>query len=423
MVKGIVGKQIKMKWLMRTDDLIESRNKLEVIWDGLRGARKTCHLVGGGGDCHTTPSTDMNLICWNYQGLGNPQTVRDLCWLVKDKRPGMVFLMETKVHRNEMETIKQIAGFKKMFVVDSVGRSGGLALLWSEEVILDIQNYSCRHINAKITSSVDRMERKFMGFYGHPKAHKRHEAWNLLRHLKLMMPTPWICVEDFNEILDLSKKYGGHGHQRHLMEAFQNTFEFCELFELDYRGPRFTWTNGREGLDFTKEKLDRVVANREWCCLYPRVDVLKEVQLHFDHSSMSIFLMGLLHGRRQSRGFRYEAGWNEEKECQDVIKKVWWAKETKNGYWQSITRKLERSKQHVLHWKKAHGRNKGTWVRKLNHQIAMAQDNPDDAQVEVQKKLKTELEVLLDEEDLFWRQRARENWLKEGDRNTKFFHA
>ena len=90
------------------------------------------------------------------------------------------------------------------------------------------------------------------------------------------MPAPWICAGDFNEILDLTKKFGGCGSQRSLMEAFQNTLEFCKLFELDFRGPRFTWTNGKEGLEFRKEKLDRAVANREWLALYQRVEVVKE---------------------------------------------------------------------------------------------------------------------------------------------------
>jgi hypothetical protein len=46
-----------------------------------------------------------------------------------------------------MEHIRYKSGFQNLFVVDSVGKSGGLALLWGEDVVVDIQNYSHRHIN------------------------------------------------------------------------------------------------------------------------------------------------------------------------------------------------------------------------------------------------------------------------------------
>jgi hypothetical protein len=44
-----------------------------------------------------------------------------------------------------------------------------------------------------------------------------------------------------------------------------------------------------------------------------------------------------------------------------------------------------------------------------------------DESVAAQKELLVRLELLMEQEELMWVQRARANWLKHGDRNTKFF--
>jgi hypothetical protein len=92
----------------------------------------------------------MSCLRWNCQGLGNLQVVRDLFWLVKEKKLKLVFLIETKLQSHRFETINLRIGFDSVFVVDYVGKSGGLTLLWKAEIEVDIQNYSCRHINTKI---------------------------------------------------------------------------------------------------------------------------------------------------------------------------------------------------------------------------------------------------------------------------------
>ena len=49
--------------------------------------------------------TTMNLLSWNCRGLGNPRIVRDLHHMVKEKKPTLVFLMETKVHDKNVDYV------------------------------------------------------------------------------------------------------------------------------------------------------------------------------------------------------------------------------------------------------------------------------------------------------------------------------
>jgi hypothetical protein len=185
--------------------------------------------------------------------------------MVKEKKPSYVFLMETLSTKKYLENIKIRIGFDGLFVAEPVGRSGGLALLWKKECDIEIYNYSRHHINAIVRDDESSPLWKLTGFYGHPKSARRGESWALLKHLKSFQPVPWLCARDFNEILEQSEKEGAAIQRESQMESFREALEECGLCDLGYTGPRFTWCSKRTDRHFTKEWLDRVVANQKWC--------------------------------------------------------------------------------------------------------------------------------------------------------------
>ena len=131
-----------------------------------------------------------------------------------------------------------------MFVVPSVRRSGGLALLWKEEADLHIQTYSPYHIDALIHNGKDPTWR-LIGFYGWPKQQNKHESWRLLKHLHSRLPDPWLCCGDFNEILHSWEKQGSLPKPLQLMQEFRSTLLCCGLLDLGFQGNKYTWNNGR----------------------------------------------------------------------------------------------------------------------------------------------------------------------------------
>ena len=89
-----------------------------------------------------------------------------------------------------MKRLRATLGFHGLFTVDPVSKSDGLTLLWKEECDLVVHNFSRQHINARVLSLGGGFELKLTCFYRHPEIAKRYEAWDLLKHLKNMSPSP-----------------------------------------------------------------------------------------------------------------------------------------------------------------------------------------------------------------------------------------
>jgi hypothetical protein len=87
------------------------------------------------------------------------------------------------------------------------------------------------------------------------------ESWELLKHLKTHLPVPWLCVEDFNEILDPTEKRCTTVRGESQIDGFRDALGECQLSDLGFQGPKFRWSNRRDYDMFTTERLDRAVAN------------------------------------------------------------------------------------------------------------------------------------------------------------------
>ena len=82
----------------------------------------------------------MNLLGWNYRGIGNPRTVGALREYVRWWDPKVVFLSETKMKINRMKRVKEKINFANGFYVQREGKSGGLAMFWRKEMNLEIKS-------------------------------------------------------------------------------------------------------------------------------------------------------------------------------------------------------------------------------------------------------------------------------------------
>ena len=62
-------------------------------------------------------------------------------------------------------------------------------------------------------------------------------------------------------------------------------------------------------------------------------------------------------------------------------------------------------------------------MKKLKRELEILRRGPlTDESIAAQKKILLRLELLLEQEEIIWVQRARANWLKHEDLNTSFFH-
>ena len=76
----------------------------------------------------------------------------------------------------QMEKEKFKIGLLNGLIVPSVGRSGGLVMLWSRDIKVEVQGYSRSYTDAVVTDPESGFKWRITGFYGNPETHCRKES-------------------------------------------------------------------------------------------------------------------------------------------------------------------------------------------------------------------------------------------------------
>uniref|UniRef100_A0A2N9IBI9 Reverse transcriptase domain-containing protein n=1 Tax=Fagus sylvatica TaxID=28930 RepID=A0A2N9IBI9_FAGSY len=369
------------------------------------------------------PPETMILLSWNCQGLGNPEAVRALHHMVKKKGPEVLFLMETKLDAGRMEVIRVKLGFDNTFTVPSLGRSGGLALLWKADAEVVIQNYSQHHIDAHVDSKQAKCWR-LTGFYGRPEQHRRRESWALLKHLSRLDVLPWCCLGDFNEILTVNEKYGGRERSLRQIMEFQEAVNICNFVDLGFQGASYTWTNNRDASANIQGRLDRALATAPWLDLFPRYSVSHIPGSVSDHLALVVSIVaGTSPSRIKKFVRRFEEKWATNPDCEKLIQESWRQPVSVGSPMFQLCQKISRCRMALIDWSREVFEVNSLQVNhKLEALEALHTDNHGGRHNHQIKILRDEVNMLLHQDELHWRQRSREVWLAAGDKNTRYFH-
>lgn len=89
---------------------------------------------------------------------------------------------------------------------------------------------------------------------------------------------------DLNEIMHASEKCGPKSANLSRIRDFCYWVKQCGFIDLGFNGPAYTWSNKRLTSNPTYERLDRCLANVEWCASFPRTTIYHLPVLYGGHA-------------------------------------------------------------------------------------------------------------------------------------------
>uniref|UniRef100_A0A803Q9B7 Endonuclease/exonuclease/phosphatase domain-containing protein n=1 Tax=Cannabis sativa TaxID=3483 RepID=A0A803Q9B7_CANSA len=320
-----------------------------------------------------------------------------------------------------MASVWRQLGFAGASVVSSIGTAGGLCLCWKEGVYLEILSNSLSMISVRFSGVLNGPFWTAYCVYAPPVRGDRATFWDSLSLEVAAANNPWIVMGDLNMMTDQSEKFGGTSLSYTDCQGLRDFLEITGGVDLGSVGVFYTWSNGRDFQNLIRERLDRVIGDTSWIMSFPKAGVRTLPIKDSDHAPI---LLDLLFDReRFFTPFRFLDAWTRDPRCREVIQKAWELVVTGTRSFQLMSR-LKESRKLLSKWNRevfGFCKAKLSMLEKLLVEVQSRTPTQDNLKLEADILL--ELEEVTKREQEIWRQKSRELWLQNGDRNTRFFHA
>ncbi|XP_071928101.1 uncharacterized protein [Coffea arabica] len=186
--------------------------------------------------------------------------------------------------------------------------------------------------------------------------------------------------------------------------------EDAEVFDVGFSGSSFTWCNNRHGMARIWNRLDRLLVNVECSDLPSTISVSHLARHPSDHAPLRISFA--LRTDNKPHAFCFLNVWTSKASLLDVIRTAW--------QWEQQGSPMKEWNKHTLGNIFDASHEAEATVRRAEARLEI--EGSDVAQVELHMA-QAQFNHVLSVEEQFWRQKARVKWLRQGDCNSKFFHA
>ena len=362
----------------------------------------------------------MNILMWNCRGALNPDFKRRIFEMAVNHQPSIMVISETRIGGERAERIIEGLPFDGFITTDTIGYAGGLWVLWKKddaEVTLLASTEQEIHATVKVCSS--NLTWLIFAIYASPRLVERRILWSNLSIVAKLHKLPWLLLGDFNEVLCGEENFGGRQVNINRAMEFKDCIDACNVIDLGFAGPKYTWTNKRPLSDLILERIDRCFANPEWRLLFSEATVTHLPRTFSDHHPVLVELCNSRtnHG---SKPFRFQTMWLLHPEFHKVVQDAWSVGVSLNGAISGFTNKARKWNAEVFG--NLFARKRRVLARLNGTQKALA-DNPSDSLLQLERKLTEDYSLILLQEEEFWALNSRLNAATFGDRNTTYFHV
>lgn len=225
-------------------------------------------------------------------------------------------------------------------------------------------------------------------------------------------------------VLHAEEHFGGQGRTERQMEGFREAVDLCGFVDLGFIGLPYTWDNRQQDSANVKCRLDRGLANGDFLDLFQSVKVWHVQTAESDHCALVVECLKGRHRRtHRRRGFRYENMWRRDPSYMQLVTDSWNGMVRPN-YLGSLASNLDNISCSLSDWEQSTFGSVRKEMARLRRELEKERGSSlRSGPTRREAQLMSRMSELLTREEIMYKQRSRIDWLKEGGRNTSFFHA